>query len=321
MKSKWYSIAGIVLSILLFGAAIWFLIQTFRKYDAGLLMHQLGSIPASHVAIAAFLSACSYLALSLYDFLALKHIGHALSWKKTLFVSFVTHALSNNIGLSMLSGSSLRLRLYSGIGMGAVDIVKIIAFCNLTFLIGFMTMGGLLLALMPPVLPNASVPASSLRIIGLAMLLFSAFYLFFSARPQGHLRLGPWKVGLPTLRRSIAQILAASSDWIITGSILFFLLPPGSVPFGFFISVFLAAHFAGIASNIPGGLGVFEAMVLLLLSPLVPEPIILGSIVAYRTVYYLIPLCIGVTLFIVHEAHGRGHYFVAFLRWCLGRKA
>jgi phosphatidylglycerol lysyltransferase len=314
-SQSWRTVAGIALSFVLFSSALGFLAYTVGKYEIEHIAAGLRAIPDWRLAAALGLSALSYLALTLYDILALRHLEHPLPLKHAMFVSFVAHAFSNNIGVTFLSGGSLRLRMYSSLGMEMGDILRLIAFCNITFLIGFMAMGGLLMALLPP-FTASPLPLGdpAMSIIGLLMLLFSCIYLLLAAR-RGSVRFYGYTLALPSLGMSVAQILAASLDWVITGLILFILLPAGSIPFGIFIGIFLAAHVAGIASNIPGGLGVFEATLLLLLAPFIQEPVILGSILLYRFVYYLLPLAASVALFCLHEAKAKSFHWTMIFRW------
>lgn len=322
MKLKWSTVAGLVLNALLFIGAIAFLIHTMRKYEFGEIFANLSSIDAGRLFLACVCSLLSYLILSLYDLLALKYIDRPIKWQSVFHVSFIANALSNSIGLAVLSGSSLRLRLYSKLGVTSVDIVKVIAFYNLTFLIGFSTMAGVLLMFFQPVFPEGmSLTAGSLKLIGAAMLLFAFLYLILSWRSIEYFKIGKWTVTLPPLHITLGQIAASSLDWFITGAILYFLLPAGFMPFILFSGIFLTAHIAGTASNIPGGLGVFEVLLLFMLAPFIDEPTILGAIVLYRVIYYLVPLALGVLLFCIHEATYHGHEWRRITGWFTGRNA
>jgi phosphatidylglycerol lysyltransferase len=310
-RLSWRSIGGLALSGLLFAAAVGFLVYTAGKYEMEHIWAGLRDIPAWRVVAAVALSGLSYLALTLYDILGLRHLGHPLPLRHAMFVSFVAHSFSNNVGVAFLSGGSLRLRMYSSLGMEVGDVLRLIAFCNLTFVIGFVAMGGLLLVGLPPFLIHPlPLGDATLQLIGTAMLLAVCAYLLIASR-RGSVRISGYTVSLPSLWMSLSQMLAASLDWIITGLILYVLLPYGAVPFGVFTGIFLAAHVAGIASNVPGGLGVFEATLLLLLAPFVREPVILGAILLYRIVYYVLPLALGVVLFCVHEARTGSPYWTA----------
>jgi len=116
-------------------------------------------------------------------------------------------------------------------------------------------------------------------------------------------RLFEWEFPVPTTRLALAQLLVAVIDWTAAGAVLFVLLPPGyRLSFLPVLGVFLLAQFAGILSHVPGGLGVFEAVVVLLLKPYVPAASIVGSLLAYRAIYYLLPLVIAIAFLIAYEA-------------------
>ena len=111
---------------------------------------------------------------------------------------------------------------------------------------------------------------------------------------------------LPSLQLSLAQILVSSLDWSLAAAVLYTLLP-ASTPLSYsgFLEIYLLAMSAGVLSNVPGGLGVFETVVLLLLSPQVPAAAVLGSLLAYRGVYYFLPLALATGLLGIYEVHQR----------------
>jgi len=56
------------------------------------------------------------------------------------------------------------------------------------------------------------------------------------------------------------------------------------------LGIYLLAQFAGVVSNVPGGLGVFETVMLLLLSPFFASGRLIGSLLAFRGIYNFLPL-------------------------------
>ena len=147
------------------------------------------------------------------------------------------------------------------------------------------------------------MPFSSLKPLGALCLLLIAGYLVLSATRYKTFRFFEWEFPVPSTRLALAQLLVAVVDWTAAAAVLYVLLPPGyRLSFLPVLGVFLLAQFAGILSHVPGGLGVFEAIVVVLLKPYVPAASIVGSLLAYRAIYYLLPLVVALAFFIAFEA-------------------
>ena len=69
------------------------------------------------------------------------------------------------------------------------------------------------------------------------------------------------------------------------------------------IGVLLVAAIAGVITHVPAGLGVLEAVFVALLSYQLPASELLATLLAYRAIYYLIPLMIAALVYVVLEAH------------------
>ena len=99
----------------------------------------------------------------------------------------------------------------------------------------------------------------------------------------------------------LAQILIASADVALAGAVLYVLLPADiGISFPAFLSIYSAALVVGVVSHVPGGIGVFETLILLGLSDAGSRAGaggVLGALLVFRAVYYLLPLTMaGVVL-------------------------
>ena len=125
------------------------------------------------------------------------------------------------------------------------------------------------------------------------------------ASTVGRVRIGGWAFPVPAPRLVIAQLTLAAVDWTVAGAVLWALLPNGSepnaVPFLPFLGAFLLAQFAGVLSHVPGGLGVVETLLVLLLGRYVPGAQVLGALFAYRAIYYVLPFATAVAAFGLYE--------------------
>src|SRR5436305_13366496 len=106
-----------------------------------------------------------------YDTLAFRYIRHPLPYFKIALASFIGYAFNNNVGLSGLVGGSLRYRLYAGWRLTAVEIAKVIAFCTISFWLGFVLLRGTFFILAPPLAPApVHLPFGSVRLLGVLLL-------------------------------------------------------------------------------------------------------------------------------------------------------
>lgn len=298
--SQWTS--GL-LGLSLFGLAVWAIAQEVQKYSWSALLQALGSIPSPWILLALGLTGANYAVLAGYDILALRYIKVPLAWQKSAQAALVSYAVSNSVGFALLSGSALRYRMYTAWGLTLPQISRIIAFCNFSFWLGLFAIGGVMFLFDPIALPKfLKLPFETVLPLGLCFTLVTAAYLGLSWFRRRPLRLRSWVLPHIPPQISILQIGLTSLDWILAAGVLFILLPK-SIPLSFFgfFGIYLLAQVVGVISNVPGGLGVFESMILLLLSPPVPSLQLLGALLAYRCIYYLVPLLSAIFLLGIHE--------------------
>lgn len=284
-----------LLGLGLFAVTLWVLHRTLQEHHFASLVADLRAVPPGALLLALGFSAASYLVLTGYDALALRYIGHHLPYRRIAAASFVGYAFSHNLGLALLSGGSVRYRLYSAWGLSAAQIAAVVAFCGITLWLGFFALGGIVLLVAPPALPPGwHLSPHSLPFIGALFLLIAATYLLWSLLRSARLRLGQWEFTLPRPPLAVGQIGLATLDWLLASAVLYALLPAASAPaYSTVLGVYLLAQIAGMASQIPGGLGVFETAILLVLGPTVGTGPLVASLVAYRIVYYFLPLLVA----------------------------
>lgn len=302
MKKLVHHIAPLF-GLILFLIALWILHHTLKEYHYHDVVHRLEELPSEQLLIALGLTILSYLVLTGYDALAVHYIQRPLSYGKIALTSFMGYVFSHNIGLSILGAGAVRYRLYSAWGLSALEIAKVVAFCTLTFWLGLFTLGGLIFLFESLEIPDLlQLPLVSVRPFGVVLLGIVVGYLLWSMLRKEPLRIRGWEFSLPPSKISILQMAISVVDWILAGSIFYVLLhPSANLSFPGALSVFLLAQIAGLISHVPGGLGVFEAVVLHLLSPTIPASSVLASLLAYRMIYYLLPLVIGAALLGTHE--------------------
>lgn len=259
-------------------------------------------ISYQQIVIALLLTVLSYVALTFYDHVALRVIGKPLPWRTAALASFCSYTLSHNLGLALLTGGSARYRIYTAAGLEAGDIGRIIASASLSFWAGVTVTAGVLMAVHPTTiaLGGFALDIPVQRVAGISILVATAVLLVAAGRGRGISIFG-WRVALPNRGQAVAQILVACIDLAAASAALFILVPnadPALYP-AFFLGYALAIIVA-LISHVPGGLGVFEAVIIATL-PDVDRPGLLAALLAYRVIYYLIPLLLGVVAIAVHE--------------------
>jgi phosphatidylglycerol lysyltransferase len=295
---------GAILGLVLFSVVLWVLHHELQKYHYHEIVRHVREIPDQRLALALLLTVLNYLVLTGHDALAFRYLRYPLSYSKIALASFLGYAFSHNIGFALLSSASMRYRLYSTWGLAAGEIATVVAFNGVTFWFGVLLLGGLTFVWEPlPLPPALQLPFfQSIHPLGVVFLCLVAAYLLFSAVRTMPLKIREWELPLPPFRLAVAQVVLSSLDWMLAASVLYVLLPASnSLSYPHFLGVFILAQIAGVSSQLPGGLGVFETVVLFFLSPLAPTAAILGALVVYRGMYYLLPLGVATVLLAIHE--------------------
>jgi uncharacterized membrane protein YbhN (UPF0104 family) len=298
-KRKWSRWYAPILGIALVGLAAFLLYRTLSRYSRDEIVASLVGIPSIHIAFATLFAAASYLCLTGFDWLALRYVGQKLPYRKVALASFCSLSLGHNIGFAALSSGAIRYRFYSRWGISGGDIAKIIVFCGTTVGLGLMNLGGCVLLLRPDLaekitgLPQAAVLAS-----GAACLAAAAIYLALSARLRTPLRIRNWQIEMPPLRLALGQVIIGPTNFaFVAGCLDQALAGLGYIPYPAVVTAYVIANVSALITHVPGGVGVIETVVLYLL----PDANVIGGLLAFRAIYFLLPLAIGGPLFLLTE--------------------
>ncbi|MDZ8187927.1 MAG: lysylphosphatidylglycerol synthase domain-containing protein [Nostoc sp. ChiSLP02] len=289
--------------LLLLVISVWAIARELHDYNYRDILNSLAAIPKNRLSWAIWLTALGYLVMIGYDILGFKYINRSLSWNKIAFTNFISSTFTNTIGFALLTGSAIRYRFYANWGVSAVAIAQVIAFANFTFWLGMFAIAGLIFITNPLTIPpQLHLPFATVRPIGVIFLVLIAIYLLGSILIKKPVIILQHEFRFPSLPISLAQIVISSLDWIIAAAVLFAMLPSNiTLSYLDFLGIYLLAMFAGVVSNVPGGLGVFETVMLLLLSSKISAAVVLGSLLAYRGIYYFLPLLVAAGLLGIYE--------------------
>ena len=281
------------LNLLFFGLALLGLDRLLAAYQPGDVIRSLAAVPFSTIVLAAAICALGYLALVGYDYVAFRVVGPDLSLLEMLVPSFVSFAVSNNAPASVVTAGGVRYRMYRPHGLTIAGAAAVAGLNVATYTIGLCALAGVSLILHPSGGPAAGLGLSG-GLLGSVLLAVVAAYLAAARFAGGSLRIGRHVLPLPTLRLALAQLGVSVADWLFSAAPLYVLLiRMAPVPFFAFLTTFLIGQFAALLAPIPGGIGVFEAVVLVLRPPEVSAPQVLAVLLLYRVLYYLLPLIVA----------------------------
>jgi uncharacterized membrane protein YbhN (UPF0104 family) len=287
-------------------AGLW---ESIRIVAAG-IGEKIALIPPDAFLHATLATLVAYAALAWYDRIALVHLHKekGISWLYISLCSFVTYALSHNIGASVFSGGMVRYRAYTAKGLTAAEVAVLVALCSFTFAFGTILLMGLVLVGEPQILRPLrrlsewfGIGDTQARLIGFGLLAFVALYTIGSWLKFRPLKIGKFEVIYPRLPIVARQYLAAPLELMGAAGIIYFALPEQGNP-GFFIvlGAFLLSFSAGLLSQVPGGVGVMEA-VFLAVMPGVPAPAVFAALLIWRLFYLILPLVISLPIVLAFE--------------------
>lgn len=290
--------------------SLWILSKEFKGESvAAGVWHQLASLSLGRYALAFGSALVAYAALAWYDRIALDHLGiDTISLRFVAACSFTTYALSHTIGASVFSGAMVRYRAYSTKGLSAAQIGLLVAICSLTFALGVLLVGGLVLVLEPrelgriaSILPKLLTSADTARIAGFTCLGLVVAYVAGSVLNSKPLTIAGFRIVYPRPGIVARQFIAAPLELLGAAGIIYFALPEAGNP-GFFVvlAIFVGSFSAALASNAPAGAGVFDLLFINAL-PSMPKPGVLAAVLVFRVFYLLVPLALAAVVVLMFE--------------------
>ncbi|MBQ7584989.1 MAG: UPF0104 family protein [Desulfovibrionaceae bacterium] len=291
----------VVLAI--FCLAIYLLYHKLKQYSIAQIKDCMAQVDSWRILCSLACTFLSYLILVGYDWLAILAIHKSLPFPKVCLVSFVGQAVSYNFG-ALLAGTPVRYRFYSSWGYSISDIVRLVLMLAVTFWVGVLGMCGIFFVLAPPHIPEelvAHIPFADLRILGAILFVVAMSYLVgcFLIRKPVHV----WgkEFEFPHINIAIAQLIVAGID-IIAAAWCMYILLPGSLNISFFefIPSYLLAQVAVVLTHVPGGVGIFE-LIIINLTHTDQTQVVFTSVLLFRLIYYILPLILAAITFFLYE--------------------
>jgi hypothetical protein len=302
-KIGWSRI-GVALSLSIITVAVVVLYHMLRHIDPDALVDALEATDWPTLIFAGLFVAAGYLTLTLYDLFALRTIGHSeIPYRVAALAGFTSYAIGHNVGASVFSGGAVRYRIYSSWGLSVIEVTKICFVAGLTFWLGNATVLGLGI-LQAPQAARAldQLPLWSNRVLALVMLaLLGAYVAWVWVKPRVIGRDG-WQVTLPGGPSTLVQIAIGIVDLCCCAAAMYMLVPDEpNLGFVTVAVIFVAATLLGFASHAPGGLGVFDAAMMVALWQFDKEDLLAGLLL-FRLLYYIVPFVLALCVLGIREA-------------------
>ncbi len=288
---------------LVFLASVAVLYRFFHEYSYADIAAEVMATPRRAIAYALGFTILNYLVLTFYDALAFRYINRHLAYRKVGIVAFISYAFSQNVGFAILSGGAIRFRFYSAWGLSSAEIATIIAFTGFHFWLGLLLLSGSSCAIAPSAVSELfGLSPWIAPLIAAGLLAPVVAYLSWCGLAKRPLLIRTVEIEPPPFRLAAASLLVACADWALAATVLYVLLR-GATSYSYveLVSAFSLAQFIGVASHVPGGLGVFETVLLHTISGMAPSQLI-GILLIYRTIYYLVPFFLSLFFVVLLEA-------------------
>lgn len=285
---------GPAIAVAVFLAAAWLLYRELGEYGLQDVRAAVAEIPLWRLWVAAALTALNYLILIGYDYLALEASGHRLPGGQVALASFMGFVTSFNFGF-LLGGTSIRYRLYSSWGLSALEIMKLMMILGISFWMSLFALAGVVFSVAPPaLLPDGFFPFGHMRLFGILFLAILAAYVGLGRTRRRIPGLGG--VELPETTVAVKQMVVGVADLLVSAAALYVLVG-GATPIGYiqFLPAYLLAILGAMATQVPGGVGILELIVLKVGFP-ETSPEVVAGLLAFRVIYYLFPLLVATTL-------------------------
>lgn len=286
-----------------FALAAYMLYMQLSKYKMEDIKEALISIPNHNLLLACLASLGGYVALSSYDYLALRYIKRKIAPWKWIFAGFIGFSVSNNAGHAIVSGGAIRYRLYTRWRFHGSEIVRMVTFSGFTYLVAcfFLIILGYFLT------PDHAFGEGSVShlttltvtiISAIGLLVYFGATLFYK-KP---IVIKEVEFDIPSFKMALAQVFIGGADILLASLVLYFsLIPFVDIQFDVFIGVYIIAQVLGVFSQVPGGLGVFEGLFLYIMPGEHNTALVFGALIAYRIIYYLLPLVVSAIVLISYE--------------------
>lgn len=304
---------GIAISVFIIAFAAYVLYSVLHDLEPREVYTALRRTPLHALVLAGIFVAAGYFTLTFYDYFALRTIGRPdIPYRTAALASFTSYSIGHNVGFSVVSGGAIRYRVYSVSGLNAIEVAKICLVAGLTFWLGNVAFLGLGLIVDPEAATSIDkLPNDINRAIGAAAIIALVAYVLWVSLAPRSIGVGKekWRVTLPAGKLTIIQIALGIVDLSCAAAAMYVLMPNSpQIDFVSLAVIFVSATLLGFASSSPGGLGVFDAAMLIALMHFDRHSMarfgkesVLGALLLFRVYYYIVPFAISLAILGMRE--------------------
>jgi len=291
-----------IVALALCGLVIALVHSLSHDLDYRAMVRALRQLPMGAIGLSVGATAVSFAALTGREFCALRYVGARVPMTITAVASICGNALANAVGLGAFSGGTIRYRMYRSVGLSPEAVFGVIAFNTIGSAIDLVIFAALSsIAAAPAIGLLFHVPTIVIEAVAWPLLAATALLAAFCAVRRKALRLRGLVLPFPAPHLFIAQLVFTALDVVAAATSLWVLLPPSRLALPLFAAIFTVATGLGLISSVPGGLGVFDTVVVAGLSDHVVPNEAAAAVLAYRGIYFLLPLMVAAALVAIFE--------------------
>ncbi len=281
------------------GVAAWLIYRALSRYTFGEILDAVLQIPLGRLLAGIGFVCLSYFCLTLFDALAVRYVGQRLAYRRVAITSFTSLAIGHNVGVAALSSGAVRYRFYSRWGFSGEEVAKIILFCGVTVGLGLATVAGLSCLVMPESAARIiGLSRTGALLLGIACIAGSLGYVILAGALRGSVRIFRWTFEMPSLPLAAGQVVVGTANFLCVSACLHQLvLAFGTPAFLETATAYVGANVTALISHVPGGIGVLETTIAFLLG----QTANIGALVAFRAIYFFLPLPLGLISFSIAE--------------------
>jgi len=301
VRRRFLSVLG-GLAILL---AIFLLYRVFNNQDPVVLATAITSVSPHALVSAGLFTAGSFAAISGLEYLAIRHMRAEVPLGRIVATACAAVGIGHAVGLAAFSSGAIRYRMYRRAGHNVLLVSKVLLFSGLSTVCGFAGVGGFSLVWQADRLaPVLGTTPNVMRGAGVVMLGMLACYFAGCVLSRSRaLPLGArFYIRVPAAGLAALQIIGANINvFCIVGALYACLRDFTEVMYPMIATLYVGSEMTALIGHVPGGWGVLEFIATTTLS----GGEILAGIVLFRAVYYLVPLFVGLLIFLIDEIIAR----------------
>jgi uncharacterized membrane protein YbhN (UPF0104 family) len=298
-----WSRIGFLVSAFIIIVAVVVLVRILRDIEVDEVVQAVRETQTRDIALAALFVSFGYFTLTFYDLFALRTIGRSdIPYRVAALGGFTSYSVGHNVGASVVTGGAVRYRIYSAWGLDAIAVAKVCFIAGLTFWLGNATVLGLGIAYAPQAATAIDqLPVWLNRAAAILTLIVLASYVAWVWNKPRVIGRSGWQVTLPGGPSTLLQIGIGIVDLTFCSMAMYMLVP--DEPNTSFVAVaviFVSATLLGFASAAPGGIGVFDAAMLVALWQYDKEDLLAGLLL-FRLIYYVVPFALSLVILGIRE--------------------